>query len=403
MTDEIGIDESDTSTDLISGAIDAISGAGIPEPIKRNLFKALGKLCTAAVEIPVAYMEGVALEKRAETAARIKLIEKSSKEIAQQMSFDQEYAKAAVKKFGQRVIREQVNLDIIAEQAADKLAAETKNIDQKPTDTCAEINDDWLNVFEKEASQKSTEEMQSMFASILAGEIRRPNTFSIKSVRLLGSLDKQTANLFKRVCSMCIFLGYQIEGIEHIIDARIPSLDRSPSSNGLSEFGLTFDSLNLLQEYGLIIPEYNSWMDYTAALGNKDRPIALPFEFGGEKWGLIEQEGFPGNDLKISGISLTRSGRELMRVVRTNADPRFSTALTAWFESKKVRMVRVSYKPRGRKRSSILYRCQRWVIATRVTHPTAVSYVGDQPGQLDRSHHLDAQSAPTLPRHVLPP
>ncbi len=38
---------------------------GIPAPVRKNAFKAFGQLCTAAVDIPVAYLEGRAKEIRA--------------------------------------------------------------------------------------------------------------------------------------------------------------------------------------------------------------------------------------------------------------------------------------------------------------------------------------------------
>lgn len=323
--------------EVITDVVGSVSGANIPEPIKRNFFKAFGQLCTAAVEIPVAYMEGVAAEKRAETEARVKLIEKSSNEIADQMQFDPEYARAAVKKFGQRVIREQINLDQIAEKAAASIMESVTHQVGENNQSQAQLSDDWLNVFEKEASQKSTEEMQEMFAKVLAGEVTRPSTYSIKSVRLLGSMDQQTANLFKRFCSMCITLRAQ----DHIIDSRVPSLGANAASNGLQKFGLTFDSLNLLQEYGLIISEYNSWMDYSYSFGSPTQPVAIPFEFGNELWGLVKMDGFQGNELKVHGVGLTRSGKELMKVVTVEAEQRFAVDLAAWFQSKKLKMTRV--------------------------------------------------------------
>lgn len=337
MTSENEFGSGTLVQEVITDIVGSVAGANIPEPIKKNFFKAFGQLCTAAVEIPVAYMEGVAAEKRAETQARVKLIEKSYNEIVAQMQFGPEYARAAVKKFGQRVVREQINLDRIAEKAAATITeSEAHQLDGEEQSQ-AQLSDDWLNIFEKEAAQKSTEEMQEMFAKVLAGEVTKPSTYSIKSVRLLGSMDQQTANLFKRFCSMCITLRVQ----DHIIDARVPSLGANAASNGLQKFGLTFDSLNHLQEYGLIISDYNSWMDYSQSFGSPTQPVMLPFEFGNELWGLVKMEGFQGNELKVHGVGLTRSGKELMKVVTAEAEQRFAVDLTAWFESRKLRMIRV--------------------------------------------------------------
>lgn len=337
MTNEENKNSGSLVTNVVSGAIDSVAGVSIPEPIKQNFFKAIGQLCTAAVEIPVAYMEGVASERRAETQARIRLIERSSNEIAEQMQFDPEYARAAVKKFGQRVIREQVNLDRITQRAVEEITQsspqqpEHENVPQTP------ISDDWLNVFEKEAGQKSTEEMQAMFAKVLAGEIQKPTAYSIKSVRLLGSLDQRTASLFTRFCSMCIVLKIQ----DHVLDARVPSLGGNAASNALQRFGLTFDALNLLQEYGLIISDYNSRMDYSPSFGSATEPVKIPFEFGHAIWGLVKMDGFRGEQFNVKGVMLTRSGKELMKVVSFNNEPNFSAEFSKWLESQKLQMVQI--------------------------------------------------------------
>lgn len=92
-----------------------------------------------------------------------------------------------------------------------------------------EISDDWLNHFEKEASQKSTREMQLLFGRILAGEIQRPSSFSIKTVKLVAELDSRVAGLFRTLCSLSISL----KAGDHIIDARVASLGGQAAANAL--------------------------------------------------------------------------------------------------------------------------------------------------------------------------
>ena len=173
-----------------------------PGPVRRNFLKAFGQLCTAAIDVPGAYLTGIADERRAETAARIKLINTTAEQIAQQMQTDPEYARVAVRKFGHRVLREQVNLDLISQKAASEIRdASESNQESGPEESGDAISDDWLNAFETEARQKSTEEMQTLFGKILAGEIRKPGSYSTRSVKILGSFDQNIANNFLRLCS----------------------------------------------------------------------------------------------------------------------------------------------------------------------------------------------------------
>lgn len=331
-------DETGILGDALDVVTDAITGVSIPKPIKQNAFKAFGRFCSAAIEVPAAYLEGVAAEKRAETQARVKLIEMSATQIASQMEVDPEYARVAVRKFGQKIIKEQVNLDLVSKKAAEKLKSTSFSDDSRDV---PEIDDDWLNQFEKEASQKSTEEMQEMFGRILAGEIQRPSSYSIRAVKILGELDKQTAKLFKKFCSCCVAL--QVPTDKKIIwDARVPSLGGNAASNALVEYGFNFGTLNVLQEYGLIISDYNSWFDYQSCIAMKDNTVLLGFRHQGKEWGFLPtEERQPGTVFKVSGVALTKAGKELFQIIDSEEVPAYTEALFEYFEGQKLKVVSV--------------------------------------------------------------
>ena len=101
-----------------------LSGKTIPELFKLNTVKAIDRLCASVIDIPVAYLEGVVKEKRAEIEGRVKLTQESTKQIAQQIQVPEEYVKNAGKKFAHRVVREQMNLDTIAGNAVRELEKE---------------------------------------------------------------------------------------------------------------------------------------------------------------------------------------------------------------------------------------------------------------------------------------
>jgi hypothetical protein len=336
--------EGGSPLDLIT---ESFTETGLPAPIQRNLLKALGQLCTSAVEVPVAYLEGVAAEKKAESNARIKLIEKSANEISQQMDFDPVYAQSAVKKFGQRVIKEQINLDKIALKAVDKISTEPTDPINEEKEPTKSINDDWLNIFEKEASQKSTEEMQEYFSKILAGEITSPESFSIRTLKLLGEMDSTIAQLFASFCSSCMVFQAPTQGTasKYIIDARLCSLGGSAASNGLQDYGFNFSQLNLLAEYGLIITDYNSWMDYSLSItGQQGKPI-LPFSLGGKNHLLVPSPQFSQrNEFKVSGVALSKAGKELLSIVSCTKNPKYEIALSNFFKKQNLEMVNLPGK-----------------------------------------------------------
>lgn len=319
----------------VSGALSVVGDrigdlvTGIPAPIRKNAFKAFARLCTAAVDYPVSLIEGAITQKRAEAQARVKLINASADQIAAQMRTDPEYARAAARKFAHKIIRERVNVDQISEIAAGELkslpkAAATVESEISP------ISEDWLNAFENEAAQLSSEQMQLLFGKILAGEIRRPTSYSIKTVKLMAQLDNRSAALFKIVCSLAVSI--RVPGIDVIIDARVIPLG-NPGMNSLQLYGLNFDALNILEEYGLIISEYNSHMDYRAAIVREGK-VGFPLTYQNRLWALLPKETPPPmeQEFRVAGVGLTRSGKELLPVIEIDQNDKYSEALKAFFD-----------------------------------------------------------------------
>ena len=331
-------DEAISVPDIITDLIADTAIPAIPAPVRRNFLKAFGQLCSAAIDFPVAYLAGKADERRAETAGRIKLINTSAAQIAQQMQTDPEYARVAVQKFGHRVLREQVNLDLISQRTASEIRdAVDSNGQSEPKESVDTINDDWLNAFETEARQKSTEEMQALFGKILAGEIRKPGSYSTRTIKILGSLDQNIASHFMKLCSMCISV------LLH--DVRVSSLGGNAGSNALQEYGLNFATLNLLNEHGLIISDYNSWwefMPFVALPGGGQQAVCIPLSHQGKHWFLMPKSNKEvGKKLRIAGVALTQSGRELLTIVKIQPMDSYSKELAQFFEKEGFRMIEV--------------------------------------------------------------
>lgn len=330
------------SDESLTKAFEAIGNlwSHVATPFLKNAIKAFKQLSSAAIKIPIASIEGFESQIRAESEARANIISSIGKQIEEQINVDPEFAKVAIQKYGSKIIREQINLDKVCKVAATQLQAEaTLPSDNNQTDKeIPPIDDDWLNSFEKEASQKSTEEMQLLFGRILAGEISQPSSFSIKTVKLIGQLDSRTANLFRLLCSLSISLRDK----NNIIDARILSLGGNAASNSLQNYGLNFDQLNVLQEYGLIISDYNSYMNYgmCVAIGSE---VLFPLKYQNRDWGLVSStERTIGEELRLYGVSLSRSGKELLKIVDIETNDLFTAALKDFFQNQNLSMVEIT-------------------------------------------------------------
>ena len=230
-------------------------------------------------------------------------------------------------------------MDLISQKATIELQAANDSGDQQGSDeSCDTINDDWLNTFETEARQISTEEMQAYFGKILAGEIRKPGSYSRRTVKILGSLDHNVASHFLRLCSLSISFQLQYIGV--------PSLGGDAAQNALEEYGLNFPNLNLLNEHGLVISDYNSQWGYMPCVafptGFEQQAICIPLSYQGKHWILmpVSTTGI-GKELRVSGVALTQSGKELFNIVKVEPIDNYSKALAQFFEGKGFRMIEV--------------------------------------------------------------
>ncbi|MEX0779231.1 MAG: DUF2806 domain-containing protein [Balneolales bacterium] len=326
----------------ITGAVsDLVTGGSLPAPIKRNAIKAFGELCSALIDIPVAKLEGKAAEIRAETGSRVKLIARAAENIASQMQVDKAYADVAVERYGKRILQQQQNLDNVCAFSATEIKrvkayssssansiASGSSESAEPRSFQPDISDDWLNSFREQAILKSSDEMRIIFGKILAGEIVKPGSFSIRSIQIMGQLDVKPAMLFRRLCSLCISL--RPNGT--IFDARVPSFGGNASNNSLQEYGLSFDSLNVLQEYGLIISDYNSSLDYRVSVLINNR-VGLPFVFGDKQYVLVPSnpnDWMANKALKIHGVGLSAAGKELISIVEAEHNMKFLEAFASF-------------------------------------------------------------------------
>lgn len=233
--------------------------------------------------------------------------------------------------------KRQVNIKSVVQQAADQLG------DKEVTDS--EPDHDWTARFFNEVQDVSSEEMQSLWAKILAGEVQRPGSTSIRTLGILKNLDRNTAQLFRKFCSACMFLT--LDG-KHILDARVPSLGGNAGDNSLEFYELGFGALNCLNESGLIIPEYNSWRDYTFSIINPpgepqlNQPV-LPFNFQNRSWILVRDgQQDQKNKFKLHGVAMTLSAIELSKVIELQPKLNFSEALSKYFRDQKLIMTEVT-------------------------------------------------------------
>lgn len=101
----------------------------------------------------------------------------------------------------------QRNLEAIVGRAAEEVLLLTQEATPEPEvnepeaadEKPAEVSDDWRRKFTFYAEEISDPDLQVMWARMLAGEFRKPGSFSYRTLRAISELDPAVAALFQRV------------------------------------------------------------------------------------------------------------------------------------------------------------------------------------------------------------
>lgn len=317
---EIVSTEPDEESGALTVVVEAIGDylGDVPAAIKKNIGKAIGQL----VKIPGAWIDGTAAEIKANSEARVALTKATAKSIAKKIDIDRSIAVIAADTHASKILRQTVNTAKVLQHAAEDIKQGPPPADQAIPD----ITDDWLNAFEQEAVNMSSEHMQKLFGKILAGEIRRPTTYSIRTVKLMAQLDNRAAELFRNLCSMALTL--QLGPDLH--ESRVVAVAGGEAAkNGLRKYGLSFADLNILFEYGLIISDYNSSMPYQHSIVEGGK-VTIPFRYMNNHFALKptkEMSQEQKQAFRLHGVALSRAGMELISIVDIEENPNYTAAL----------------------------------------------------------------------------
>ena len=142
-----------------------------------------------------------------------------------------------------------------------------------------------MNVFETFAANASSERLQETWARVLAGQIRRPQSFSIRTLRAISEIDQRTATIFETAAAFVVSGEW------------LPSL--KPEL-------ISFEDLVLLQNAGLLTGVGGLFNKTFSMVPNVGMPLG--------KFALIIIRS-ESEELSLSSFLLTEVGKELLKLV----------------------------------------------------------------------------------------
>ena len=189
--------------------------------------------------------------------------------------------------------KRQQNLDYINFIAAEQLEQE-KEVAEEPVD------DDWTTRFFNYAQDISNEEMQLLWGRILAGEIKRPNSFSLRTLEIIRNLSKDEAQVFMKFASLDITSG----NASFILNFKNEKLLEE-------KYNITFNDRLLLEELGFLTAND---LQFKIAKTD-DKPRQVVFIIGNICVIQEKIENKPEQQLQV--LVFTKIGQQLLNLVKT--------------------------------------------------------------------------------------
>ncbi len=199
------------------------------------------------------------------------------------------------------------NIKSVMDYAADQL--EEKEVPDHEPDP------DWTARFFNDAQDVSTEDMQKIWAKILAGEVESPGRTSLRTLDTLRNMTKRDAEMFRDMCDFVInqdfvFYGESAKGFE----------------------SLNYSKLLHLQDCGLVNVGPNLVKMFT---WGSDERILLTYQYG-----VLEmtRDAVAKDVLRLPDILLTTAGKELSQLVRGTLQMEYLMSLSKFLKSEKCQL-----------------------------------------------------------------
>ncbi len=236
-----------------------------------------------------------AIRKEAESKAyEIELIERAkNKAISEGKLIEVETIDRVQGRILHKELRRQENIDDIFQIAVEQLSQEENVSDEQ-------VDEDWTTRFFNIAEDISDDEMQQLWGRILAGEVKQPKSYSLRTLELLKNLSKHEAEVFSRASNFVI------------TSFNSPFLFRGKSDEILGKYNFTFEDKLLLTETGLLQAESNITRQLI------QNPSDQLIYFTSRKFVIKVLKKGDTEDNRIEIIRFTKIGEELLKLIMPN-------------------------------------------------------------------------------------
>jgi uncharacterized repeat protein (TIGR03899 family) len=195
--------------------------------------------------------------------------------------------------------KKQLNLENITSLAAEQLTKEETVTDEP-------LDEDWITRFFRIAEDISNEDMQALWAKILAGEIKKPKSFSVRTLEIIKNISQREAEVFKQVANFAITENMKSY---FLFTGGAVSIYNNKAIN----FNHPFNDISTLKEIGLL-----QSIDLISLSYNKPTAKSRKYFLLGKKIILWEQDENK-NYMSFNVELFTTAGNELLQLIDKTA------------------------------------------------------------------------------------
>ena len=254
-----------------------------------------------------------AIRKEADAKAyEIEILERAkSKAIAEGKEIDADSYDRIQERLLHKETKRQKNIDNVSQVAAEQLSQE-QTVSDEP------VNEDWTARFFNIVEDIADEEMQNLWGRILVGEVKQPNSYSLRTLDVLKNLTKREAETFIKFSKLAL----NSSNVTFV-------LNPDNSEYLLKNYSITFQERLLLEEVGLITAN-----DLSFQL--KGQNSKTPIIYGNSVVIVDRAEDCPQQDLPV--LVFTKIGAELLKLIDQPFDLNYVNKLATFLKNEKVKV-----------------------------------------------------------------
>ena len=215
--------------------------------------------------------------------------------------------KIAEDNFRVEAIRREISIAKAVIHAEEELAQDP----QKPS--AAQVSEDWLLRWRDCAASVSSDELHSLWGKVLAGEVKTPGNFSLRTLEFLRNLSQDEAR-----------------GIEKLSQLVVSNIIFRGDQAILHSEGVTFSLLLMMQELGIVSGVESIGMEMTWSSSSQDK-----FEHPLLSYGrvLMVRHADAKHQLKLQIYQITTLGRQILKLGTFQANDNYLRVLGAAIKS----------------------------------------------------------------------